>query len=70
MRIISLLAILAFPVAEIWILINLAHQYGWWLILYLVVMAMLGLQLIRDIIFWSYDGEFKPRGQSHKSNIR
>ncbi|MCX7189639.1 MAG: hypothetical protein RLZZ541_1188 [Pseudomonadota bacterium] len=48
MRIISLLAILAFPVAEIWILINLAHQYGWWLILYLVVMAMLGLQLIRD----------------------
>ena len=48
MRIISLLAILAFPVAEIWILINLAYQYGWWLILYLVVMAMLGLQLIRD----------------------
>ena len=48
MRIISLLTILAFPVAEIWILINLAHQYGWWLILYLVVVAMLGLQLIRD----------------------
>jgi UPF0716 protein FxsA len=48
MRIISLLVILAFPVAEIWILINLAHQYGWLFLLYLVVVGMLGLQLIRD----------------------
>ncbi|MSP86079.1 MAG: FxsA family protein [Methylotenera sp.] len=48
MRIIFLLTLLTFPVAEIWILINLAHQYGWWVLLYLVVMALLGLQLIRD----------------------
>lgn len=33
---------------EIWILINLANQYGWWLLVYLVVVALLGLQLIRD----------------------
>jgi len=40
--------LLAFPIAEIWILMSLAHQYGWWLMLYLVVVAMLGLRLIRD----------------------
>lgn len=48
MRLIFILALLAFPIVEIWILINLAHQYGWWVLLYLVVVAVLGLQLIRD----------------------
>jgi UPF0716 protein FxsA len=48
MRLILTLALLAFPIAEIWILINLFQQYGWWVILYLVAMALLGLQLIRD----------------------
>ncbi len=48
MRLIITLALLAFPIAEIWILINLFHQYGWWVILYLVAMVLLGLQLIRD----------------------
>jgi UPF0716 protein FxsA len=48
MRLIITLALLAFPIAEIWILINLFHQYGWWVLLYLVAMVLLGLQLIRD----------------------
>lgn len=48
MRLIVMLMLLAFPVAEIWILINLSHQYGWWVLLYLVTMIVLGLQLIRD----------------------
>ncbi len=48
MRIITTLALLAFPIAEIWILINLGQLYGWWVLLYLVVVAWLGLQLIRD----------------------
>jgi UPF0716 protein FxsA len=48
MRLIVTLAFLTFPVAEIWILINLFHQYGWWVLLYLVVAGLLGLQLIRD----------------------
>lgn len=48
MRIIITLALVAFPIAEIWILISLANQYGWWVLLYLVVVALLGLQLIRD----------------------
>lgn len=42
------LALLALPIAEISILISLANQYGWWVLLYLVVVALLGLQLIRD----------------------
>lgn len=48
MRMVLMLMLLAFPVAEIWILINLSHQYGWWVLLYLVAMVVLGLQLIRD----------------------
>lgn len=48
MRLILIVTLLAFPIAEIWILMSLAQQYGWWLMLYLVVVAMLGLRLIRD----------------------
>ena len=48
MRLIVILALLVFPIAEIWILINLFQQYGWWVLLYLVAMVLLGLQLIRD----------------------
>ncbi len=48
MRLILTLALLAFPIAEIWILINLFQQYGLWVLLYLVAMVLLGLQLIRD----------------------
>ncbi|HSH55097.1 MAG TPA: FxsA family protein [Methylotenera sp.] len=48
MRLIFILTLLAFPIAEIWLLINLADQYGWWALLYLVVVAVLGLRLIRD----------------------
>jgi UPF0716 protein FxsA len=48
MRLIFLLAILAFPVAEIWILIDLIQQYGSIVLLYLLVVAVLGMQLIRD----------------------
>lgn len=48
MRLILTLASLAFPIAEIWILINLFQQYGWLVLLYLGAVALLGLQLIRD----------------------
>lgn len=48
MRLILTLALLVFPIAEIWILVNLFQQYGWWVLLYLVAMVLLGLQLIRD----------------------
>lgn len=48
MRLIFLLSLLAFPIAEIWILISLMHAYGWWVVLYLVVIAVLGLRLLRD----------------------
>lgn len=48
MRLFLLLAILAFPIAEIWILVILMHQYGWLVVLYLLVVALLGFQLIRE----------------------
>ena len=47
MRFIVVLILLAFPFAELFLLISLADEYGWWLLLYLVVIAYLGLQLIR-----------------------
>jgi len=47
MRFLIGLILLAFPFAEIFLLVKLAHQYGWWLFVYLVVITLLGLQLIR-----------------------
>jgi UPF0716 protein FxsA len=49
MRVLFLMAILlAFPVMEIWLLVELGARYGWWLALYLVLMAVLGWRLILD----------------------
>jgi UPF0716 protein FxsA len=47
MRFLIMLILLAFPFAEIYLLIQLGDEYGWWLLLYLVVIGYLGLQLIR-----------------------
>lgn len=47
MRLLIALILLAFPIAEIVLLVKLADHYGWWLLLYLVVIGYLGLQLIR-----------------------
>jgi UPF0716 protein FxsA len=49
MRLLLLLVILlAFPVLEIWLLIELGNRYGWRLLAYLVIVAMLGWRLIQD----------------------
>jgi UPF0716 protein FxsA len=49
MRVLFLMAILlAFPVMEIWLLVELGGRYGWWLALYLLLMAILGWRLILD----------------------
>jgi UPF0716 protein FxsA len=48
MRLFVALILLAFPIAEIWLLIELADQYGWLLLLYLVAIGWLGLRLIRE----------------------
>ena len=47
MRFLIGIILLAFPFVEIFLLVNLAHKYGWWVLFYLVVMGFLGLQLIR-----------------------
>lgn len=48
MRFFVMLILLAFPFAEIFLLVKLGHQYGWWLALYLVVITVLGLRLIKE----------------------
>ena len=47
MRLLLLFILLAFPIAEIWLLIDLAETYGWWLGLYLVLVTYLGWRLIQ-----------------------
>jgi len=47
MRLFIAAILLAFPIAEIYLLIQLGDRYGWWLLLYLVVITYLGLQLIK-----------------------
>jgi UPF0716 protein FxsA len=47
MRFLIALILLAFPFVEIYLLVNLASEYGWWVLFYLVVIGFLGLQLIR-----------------------
>lgn len=42
------LILLAFPVLEIWLLVDLASRYGWWLFGYLLLVAVLGWRLIKD----------------------
>jgi UPF0716 protein FxsA len=46
MRLIIALILLAFPFVEIALLIQLFQRYGWWVLVYLVVIGYLGLQLI------------------------
>ncbi len=46
MRFILLLILLAFPIAEIWLLISLADEYGWWVLVYLIAVSLLGIRLI------------------------
>lgn len=48
MRLLIGLILLAFPVAEIWLLIELAHRYGWWLLFYLIGIGFLGVKLILE----------------------
>lgn len=48
MRILIGLILLAFPIAEIWLLVELGQQYGWWLLVYLLGIAWLGVRLIKD----------------------
>jgi UPF0716 protein FxsA len=49
MRLLFIFAILlAFPVLELWILVELGQEYGWWLLVYLLMMVVLGWRLIHD----------------------
>lgn len=44
----GLLILLAFPVLELWLLVELADLYGWWVLVYVVIVAVLGWRLIMD----------------------
>ncbi len=49
MRFILLALLIAFPLAELFVLAKLVSSYGFlWVLFYVVVVAMLGLQLIKE----------------------
>ncbi len=48
MRLFIILILLAFPALEIWLIIDLTAQYGWWFIAYLVIVTFLGWRLIQE----------------------
>lgn len=48
MRFFILAILLAFPIMEIAVLIQLCQRYGWWVLLYLLIIGALGLRLIRS----------------------
>lgn len=48
MRLLLPLILLAFPIAELLLLIKLGSMYGWWLLVYLMAVGYLGLQLIKS----------------------
>jgi UPF0716 protein FxsA len=48
MRLFMLLILLAFPALEIWLIIDLTAQYGWWFISYLLLVTILGLRIIKE----------------------
>lgn len=48
MRLFMLLILLAFPILEIWLIIELTAKYGWWFITYLLIVTFLGLRLIKE----------------------
>lgn len=48
MRLFMLLILLAFPALEIWLLVDLGAKYGWWLVVYLVLVTILGWRLIQE----------------------
>jgi len=43
-----LLILLAFPVLELLVLIELADSVGWWVLAYLIIIGTLGWRLIQD----------------------
>ncbi len=48
MRFLIFAILLAFPFVEIAILIELSQRYGWWVLAYLIIIAYLGIRLIRS----------------------
>jgi UPF0716 protein FxsA len=48
MRLFILIILLGFPILELFILIKLAEQYGWWVGFYLLCAAVLGWTLIQE----------------------
>ena len=48
MRLLPLLILLAFPAVELFVMVRLAHEIGWWLAVWLVLSAVIGGALVHE----------------------
>jgi len=49
-----LLAVLAFPVLEAWVLFRLGERFGWWVVAWLIAAVVIGVLLIRlEKLVWA-----------------
>lgn len=48
MRLLPLLILLGFPALELFVMVRLAHEIGWWLGAWLAVSALIGGALVRE----------------------
>jgi len=57
--------LLGFPIIELWVAVLVAQKIGWWLLLWFIVSAVLGINLIREqqfAVFGRVSGAFQ-RGE-------
>lgn len=48
MRLLPVVILLGFPALEIFVMVRLAHEMGWWLAVWLVVSTLVGAALVRE----------------------
>jgi UPF0716 protein FxsA len=48
MRVLPLLILLGFPALELFVMVRLAHEIGWWLGAWLILAALVGTALVRE----------------------
>jgi UPF0716 protein FxsA len=48
MRLLPVLILLGFPALEVYFLVRMAHEIGWWLAAWLLMSALVGTALVRE----------------------
>ena len=72
MRLLFTILLLSFPVIEIWGIFKLSALYGWWFLLYMILVTYLGWRLIKEekqLVFSKLMGAMTQGGNPIKAMI-